>query len=139
MNYIRTTAARPFASRYPHLEQSSPSTFKNRDPTKCFSFRKYSFDNEQTTLAKNDSAMKLLNDSIVGSAVRQDKGRYAKFQSYTVKNFLKPGDNHSSFITGITANYIDDTGSNSVKYVVKLNPLKSVKPVVCAENCSLRF
>ena len=59
------------------------------------------------------------------------------YQSYTVENFSKPGDNHSSFITGIKAKYIDGNGIHSVKYVVKLNPQKSEKQV--SEMISLQF
>ena len=61
----------------------------------------------------------------------------AVFRSFTIENFSKPGDNLSSFITGITVEYSDDAGSQSEKYVVKLNPQKSAQQV--SELISLQF
>lgn len=76
----------------------------------------------------NVDAHKLVTKANVSAALAKDKGPEATLNSFQVIDFIAVGDNYACFVSSVEVTYheLSSPETQSVTYVVKLNPCRKV-------------
>ena len=79
-------------------------------------------DDQNKFIASNEKSSSIITKEMVLEVLRKDKGSDAILKSFKVIDFAAKGDNYSSFVTSIDAEYTIEVKISSAKYIAKMNP-----------------
>jgi len=79
-------------------------------------------DDQNKFIASNEKSSSIITKEMVLEVLRKDKGSDAILKSFKVIDFAAKGDNYSSFVTSIDAEYTIEGKISSAKYIAKMNP-----------------